>query len=310
MKRLVPFDSMVTYIRRGSELVPEHVSGDNSQLFVSTSIGLGQGLSGWVAHNRRPMVNANPSLEPGYLSDPARFNTLQSAISVPLEGLRGVVGVMTLYHMERDFYTFEHLRILMAVSSKTALWVENALAFQKAESSATTDCLTELPNARSLFIHLDREIARCQRLKTEVLVMVCDLNGFKKINDRFGHFAGNRILRLFASSLHGSCREYDYVARMSGDEFVIIAPGMGFSAAVARGLCLSEMAAAASREVCGEDMLSLCMGIAMFPCDGNDAEKLLAEADRRMYIEKQLHHAGRQRGDSTPIIVQDTPVIQ
>jgi len=140
--------------------------------------------------------------------------------------------------------------------------------------------------------------------------MVCDLNGFKKINDRFGHLAGNRILRLFASSLHGSCREYDYVARMGGDEFVIVAPGMGLSAAVARGFCLSEMATAAGREVCGEDMLSLSIGCAKFPCDGNDAEKLLAEADRRMYIEKQLHYPGRQRGDSAPVMVHDNTVIQ
>jgi len=149
LKRLVPFDSMATYILRGTELVPEHVSGDNSRLFVSTSIGLGEGLSGWVAHNRRPIVNANPSAEPGYLSDPASFNTLQSAISVPLEGLQGVVGVMTLYHMERDFYTSEHLRILMAVSSKAALSVENALAFQKRKpqlpGTISPNCLMRVP---------------------------------------------------------------------------------------------------------------------------------------------------------------------
>jgi diguanylate cyclase (GGDEF)-like protein len=217
---------------------------------------------------------------------------LQSAVSVPLEGLNGVVGVMTLYHAERDIYTSDHLRILLAISSKVALSVENALLFQKAETSATTDYLTELPNARSLFLHLDREIARCRRMGSEVMVMVCDLNGFKQINDRFGHLEGNRILRLFAKSLQGSCREYDYVARMGGDEFVIIAPGLSLLAATARGVCLSELATEAGREVCGEDFLSLSVGCATYPQDGKDAEKLLAEADRRMYIEKQKHHNG------------------
>ena len=294
LKRLVPFDSVATYIVRGEELVPEHVSGDNARVFTALRIPLGQGLSGWVAQTRKSIVNGNPSVEPGYMNDPGRFSTLRSAISVPLEGLQGVVGVMTLYHCDRDAYTADHLRILMAISSKVALSVENALAFQQAESSATTDYLTELPNARSLFLHLDREIARCRRLNNEVTVMVCDLNGFKQINDRFGHLEGNRILKLFARSLQGSCREYDYVARMGGDEFVVVAPGLSLQAAAARGLCLSEMATAAGREVCGEDLLSLSVGCAVFPTDGSDAEKLLAEADRRMYGEKQLHYSEKK----------------
>ncbi|HLK53296.1 MAG TPA: HD domain-containing phosphohydrolase, partial [Candidatus Angelobacter sp.] len=164
LKRLVPFDSIATYIVRGDELIPEHVSGDNFRLFASLRIPMGQGLSGWVAQTRKSIVNGNPSVEPGYMDEPGRFSTLRSAISVPLEGIQGVVGVMTLYHSERDAYTSDHLRILMAISSKVALSVENALAFQQAESSATTDFLTELPNARSLFLHLDKEIARSRRL--------------------------------------------------------------------------------------------------------------------------------------------------
>jgi diguanylate cyclase (GGDEF)-like protein len=74
---------------------------------------------------------------------------------------------------------------------------------------------------------------------------------------------------------------------MGGDEFVIVAPGLGASAARARGVCLSELAAAAGREVCGEEILSLSVGYAMYPDDGSDGEQLLAEADRRMYADKQ-----------------------
>ncbi|HXB22962.1 MAG TPA: HD domain-containing phosphohydrolase [Candidatus Solibacter sp.] len=293
LKRLVPYDSIATYILRGEQLVPEYANGDNFRLFASLRIPLGEGVSGWVAQNRKAIVNGNPSVEPGYMNDPTRFSTLRSAISVPLEGLAGVVGVLTLYRAERDAYTADHLRILLAISSKVALSVENALAFQQAESSATTDYLTELPNARSLFLHLDRELARCKRLNTSVTVMVCDLDGFKQINDRFGHLEGNRFLRLFAKSLQGSCREYDYVARMGGDEFVIVAPGLSVSAAQARGVCLSELARSAGREVCNEDILALSVGCAVFPDDGADAEKLLAEADRRMYLEKQKHHSSK-----------------
>lgn len=287
LKRLVPYDAIATYILRGTELVPEFVSGDNFRLLASLRIPLGQGVSGWVAQNRKALVNGPPYVEPGYVNDPAKYTPLRSAISVPLEGLQGVIGVLTLYHSERDAYTVDHRRILLAISSKVALSVENALAFQQAENSATTDYLTELPNARSLFLHLDRELARSRRLNSTLTVMVCDLDGFKQINDRFGHLEGNRILRHFAKSLQGSCREYDYVARMGGDEFVLVAPGLSASAAQIRGICLNELANLAGREICGEDLLSVSVGFAFYPADGADAEKLLAEADRRMYIQKQ-----------------------
>ena len=298
LQRLVPYDGIAAYILRNGELIPEYVSGENFRLFASLRIPIGEGLSGWVAQNRKPILNGDPAVEPGYLNDPSKFSTLRSAISVPLEGLQGVVGVLTLYHGERDIYTADHLRILLAISSKVALSVENALAFQQAESSATTDYLTELPNARSLFLHLDRELARCKRLGNSLTVMVGDLDGFKQINDRFGHLEGNRILRLFAKSLQGSCREYDYVARMGGDEFVIVAPGLSRSAAQARGMCLSQLAQAAGLEVCGEGWLSLSVGCAIYPDDGTDAEKLLAEADRRMYIEKREHQGGMRTLDA------------
>src|SRR5262250_1479970 len=123
--------------------------------------------------------------------------------------------------------------------------------------------------------------------------MVCDLDGFKRINDSYGHLEGNRILKLFAKTLQGSCREYDYIARMGGDEFVIVAPGLSASAAEARGVCLSELARVAGREVCGENWLSLSVGCAIYPQDGADAEKLLSEADRRMYAKKQENKALR-----------------
>src|SRR5437667_12422488 len=123
-----------------------------------------------------------------------------------------------------------------------ALAVENALKYQQAESSAVTDYLTGLPNARSLFLQLDRELARCKRDTSSLTVMVCDMDGFKQINDRFGHLEGNRVLRLFAQALKETCREYDYVARMGGDEFVVVAPGLAADAAVKQADQLLELA--------------------------------------------------------------------
>jgi diguanylate cyclase (GGDEF)-like protein len=291
----VPYDAIAIYLQRGNELIPEYVNGDNFRLFSSLRIPVGQGLSGWVAQNKKPIVNGNPSVEPGYLNDPSKFSTLRSALAVPLEGVSGVIGVLALYRGERDAFTSDHLRILLAISSKMALAMENAVKYQQAESSATTDYLTGLPNARSLFLQLDRELARCKRDSTSLVVMVGDMDGFKQINDRFGHLEGNRVLRLFAQALKESCREYDYVARMGGDEFVVVAPGLPTDSAAKKADQLRELAKQAGVEVCAEDILSLSVGQAVYPDDGKDAEDLLAEADRRMYMEKQRQPSRKNR---------------
>src|SRR5579864_8295462 len=75
LKRAVPYDSIAIYVRHDNKLIAEHVSGDNFRLFASLKIPLGEGLSGWVAENRKPIINGNPSVEPGYLNDPTKFST-------------------------------------------------------------------------------------------------------------------------------------------------------------------------------------------------------------------------------------------
>ncbi len=295
LRRTIPYDAIAIYVRHGDELVPEYVNGDNFRLFASLRIPVGQGLSGWVAQNLKPILNGNPSVEPGYLNDTSKYSTLMSALAVPLEGLEGVVGVVALYHAEKDFFTSDHLRILLAVSSKMALALENAMKYEQAESSAVTDYLTGLPNARSLFLHLDRELARCKRDNKSLTVMVSDMDGFKQINDRFGHLEGNRVLRLFAHALKETSREYDYVARMGGDEFVVIAPGLTPEAAARKAEQMRELVHRVGKEICHEDILSLSVGKSVYPEDGEDAEKLLSEADKRMYLQKQVQPAHTNR---------------
>src|SRR5882757_9990060 len=179
LRKLIPYDSIVTFTVRGNYILPAHVSGDNFRLFSSLKVPMGEGLCGWVAQNRKPIVNGNPAVEPGYTGEEGRFTTLRSALALPLEGVNGLVGVLALYSVEQDAFSGDHLRILQAISSKLAMSVENAVKYQQAEDSATTDYLTGLPNARSLFIHLDKEIARCARTDNNLAIMVCDINGFK-----------------------------------------------------------------------------------------------------------------------------------
>ncbi len=291
LKRLVPYDSMAVYVKQDNLLVPEYVSGDNFRLFSSLRIPLGEGLSGWVAQNSKPILNGNPSVEPGYLNDPTKYSTLRSALAVPLEGVSGVVAVLALYRTSQDAFTKDHLRILLAISSKLGFTIENALKYRIAEDSATTDYLTGLPNARSLFLHLDRELARCKRSNLPLAVFVSDLNGFKQVNDRFGHFQGNKLLQMFSDALKDSCREYDYAARMGGDEFVVVAPGLTHEAAAEMAQRLEAIIAEVGKVVCGEGLVSVSIGQAFYPADGSNAEHLLAEADRRMYAVKNSHYA-------------------
>ncbi len=291
LRKMIPYDSMVVFLLKEGKLLPELVSGDNFRLLNSLKIGLGEGLVGWVAEKRKPILNGNPEAEAGYVGDPARFTTLRSTLAVPLEGLNGVVGVLAMYRSDRDAFSPDHLRILLAVSSKIALSVENALKYQQAEDSATTDYLTGLPNARSLFVHLSRELARCRRTGTTLAVMVCDLDNFKQINDLYGHLEGDNLLKDFGSRLNESCRGYDYVARMGGDEFVIVAPGLSPEASDEKASRLNLLAVEAGRKIAGRDLVGMSVGCAFCPQDGFDVERLLAEADRRMYSMKQLHHS-------------------
>jgi diguanylate cyclase (GGDEF)-like protein/putative nucleotidyltransferase with HDIG domain len=291
LRKLIPYDSIAVFVNRNGWLLPELVSGENFRALSSLKIRMGEGLCGWVAENCKPIINGNPQVEEGYVAEAEKNAVLQSALAVPLEGLNGVVGVLAMYHATQDAFTPDHLRILLAVASKVALSVENALKYQQAESSATTDFLTGLPNARSLFVHLAQEVARSRRMKTPLAVMVCDIDGLKKINDSYGHLEGDKLLREFSLRLKEACRGYDYVARMGGDEFVVTAPGLTAEAAEEKITRLNQAAVDAGRQICGRDITTLSVGTAFCPEDGFDVEALLAEADRRMYSMKQLHHA-------------------
>jgi diguanylate cyclase (GGDEF)-like protein/putative nucleotidyltransferase with HDIG domain len=303
MKRLIPYETIAVYIRRDEKLIPEYVSGENLRLFTSLEIPVGQGLSGWVAENNKPLLNGNPSVEAGYLNDPTKYSTLRAALAVPLNGVNGLLGVMALYRAERDAFSKENLRILLAISPKVALAVETALTHRLLETSITTDYLTSLPNARSLFLSLDNELGRAQRTGSSLAVVVCDLDGFKQVNDRFGHMAGNKVLRVIANGLREQCGPTDYVARMGGDEFVILIPGGSVEELEDKIDRMRTVARRAGDSTPEPAALSMSVGVATYPEDGSDGEDLLAEADRRMYKSK------RMRKKSATIAALETTVI-
>jgi len=294
LHKLVPSDAVAIYIVRDEVLHCEFAIGLNSSLFASLEIPLGQGLSGWVAQNNKPILNGNPSVEPGYLNDPTKFSTLRSALAVPLNCASGVLGVLALYNAQIDPFTSDHVRILLAISSKLGVVIENTMRYRAAEVSASTDSLTGLLNSRSLFQQLEQELRRCQREKNTLAVFVCDVDRFKNINDQFGHVEGNNVLRALAAALKRVCRDYDYIARMGGDEFALIIPGSDSNQAAELKKRIISAAASAGHRV------SLSVGFAVYPSDGETTEQLLTEADHRMYDCKHDCYSSAEQITATP----------
>jgi len=291
LKQMIPHDSIVFFVCQGGLLIPDYVHGVDFDLFSSLRIPLGQGLSGWVARNEKPISNGNPAAETQYLGASSHVSTLQSALCVPLRGREGIAGVLTLYCHEKNYFTKEHLRMLLAASSKLGVSVENALQYEKAQSTASTDFLTGLPNARSICLHLEKELSRVRRTRNPLAVLLCDLNGFKKVNDSFGHLTGNKLLQEIAARFKSSCREYDQVGRLGGDEFVFVLPDITKENIGEMEKRLSRAVQEASRSSCPEMMVSVSVGSSFYPADGASGEELLSEADRSMYEVKEKHYS-------------------
>jgi diguanylate cyclase (GGDEF)-like protein/putative nucleotidyltransferase with HDIG domain len=277
LKRLIDYDAAVVYLVRDGVLQPEFVHGHDFRLFSSLRIPMGQGLSGWVAENRMPILNGNPSVEAGYMNDPNTYSTLRSALGIPLETAESIIGVLSLYRDERDAFTNEDLGVLEAAAPRLALAIETTLA-ERRDGDSDLDTATNLPGARALMEHLAAEVARARRLNSPVTIFVCRVDGLRGIRDSFGQIETNRALRSIAVSIKEICREFDYLARSGGNEFVLVAPGVTDAAAETRTRRLSQISVTH-----GNHTATVSVGAAYFPNDGDGVDQLLAKADRALF---------------------------
>lgn len=146
------------------------------------------------------------------------------------------------------------------------------------------DPLTQLPNRRLLADRLEQAIRAAARSNRRVALLLLDLDGFKRINDRYGHAAGDRVLQAVAARLREAVREADTVARMGGDEFVVLLPDVG---AADDAIRVAEKIHESICEPIGDgDLLyevGSSIGISLFPDHGDSADALLHRADHAMY---------------------------
>ena len=289
LSNLVPLTScaLFLYEESANQLRCRFATGVDAELLQSLTIPQSDGLVGWVGRNKRALVNARPIADleaAGAVGE----TSLKSALICPLVFDDRLIGTLAVYHTEPDCYTDDHRRLLERVAEQAAGVVHNATVFEQTKRDSLTDPLTGLPNTRYMFLHLSRELARAERLGSEVSLLVMDLDKFKDINDSHGHHVGDRALREVARVLRNGIRPYDICVRYAGDEFVVVLSGCGAGEAEVKRQELQQAIDAMPFEVRPGRVqrLGCSFGIAVFPHDGGSSESLLAVADKRMYKDK------------------------
>ena len=160
------------------------------------------------------------------------------------------IGVLAAYHVTAGYFSEAHEGTLEKIAEKAAPVVHDAQAFEKVRTESLTDPLTGLHNSRALLDHLEKEMSKADRYRTERAILVIDVDRFKLINDRFGHLAGDRALQFIARAIRGSVRVYDFCARQGGDEFIVVLQECDATQARERAVELREAVSGIPFEAC------------------------------------------------------------
>ena len=227
------------------------------------------------------------------MHEAADLDDLKQVLENQLEGL---LGTMDQHRKQRDEREQEVAGRLKSLAERVALMEQEALGFrehlEEQRQKALIDPLTGLPNRAAWSERLDHEISEWQQHGNTLMLAMLDLDHFKRINDNYGHLAGDKVLKLIASVLRKRLRGTDFIARFGGEEFVLLMP----STVPAAGMKLLEYLRA-SIEACpfhfkGERVtITISMGLTAFK-PGEHSDLVLKRADQALYRAK---NAGRNR---------------
>jgi diguanylate cyclase (GGDEF)-like protein len=293
LSKIIPWSGCALFLQQQDQdvLRCRYATGVDAPRLLDARIRVGKGLTGWVARNRRILVNVSPRVE-FEAAGVEPESRLHSAIVCPLYLGDTFIGSLALFHTEANRYNDDHRRLITSVADQAGAVIHNSIVYEQAQEDSLTDPLTSLPNRRSLFARVSHELARAQRLESELTMIVLDIDEFKRINDTWGHHIGDECLREVANVLRGALRQYDMCVRFAGDEFVVVISDCGRESAESKRLELQEHINGIEVEVeaySGKRIqLKASAGAAVFPHDGRTYEELLAQADRRMYQDKSM----------------------
>lgn len=286
LNRIIPSDSIAIYRLEGGLLVPRFVWGENSKALSHLRVPLGEGVCGWVAENKKPLLNANPLVEPGYTDDKVS-RPLHSALAVALNPASSSPGVLALYKAEKDGFSRDQLRALLMTEGKISAAMDRLTLEARGNSQRDQDAMTGLPSAAALYLHLESQIAHCRVAGRSLAVLAGDLDSFGDINDLYGRLRGDDVLQEIARGFRTQCCGNYFMARKGGDEFVLVLAGVGPDVLDITSLALQSVVRQVGGELGGTRLLSMTMAVVNYPADGDTADQLLAELDRRMQASKR-----------------------
>ncbi len=223
---------------------------------------------------------------------PAWPAALHYWLGVPLASQHGSLGVLALHSgADGARYGARDQELLQFVSTQVTTAIQRKQLQTRLRHMAQHDELTLLPNRRLFYDRIEQALARAQRQGGRLALLFLDLNKFKQVNDLFGHAAGDLVLRTVAQRLQHCVRDCDTVARMGGDEFVVLLEydyGGGHDAAAAVAAKIAPAVGQPIRMGGGRWLRIVpSIGAAHYPDDGEDAQQLVRHADLAMYALKQ-----------------------
>src|SRR6266540_5169773 len=261
------------------------------------------GLTNTVAHAGEMIIVENMDSHPLFQNVPTHW--VGSIIGIPLKVGDKVVGVMNLSRSIIGGFSSSELRLLSLLSDQAAVAISNASLHQMISRQAYSDTLTGLPNRRALDERLEEEVIAARRNNYSFAVIMMDLDGFKEVNDTYGHSTGEDVLRVVFNQMARGVRNTDFLARYGGDELTLILSQTEMSSAqVVSEKILEGMKKLKYKLPDGRKLkLGISGGIAIFPVHARNGPDLLRAADAALYNAKKYNRGTFQisRGMTGPL---------